>query len=113
MLGMNSLSGRSLTGADHLRQSIRDVLTTPVGSRVMRRDYGSRLPELVDRPLNAETIAELRIATVEALARWEPRIEVQSVSIQAGSGSGVFEISMEAVVRETGEVLTVEGVAVS
>lgn len=113
MLGMNSFSGRSLTGADHLRQSIRDVLTTPLGSRVMRRSYGSRLPELIDRPLNAETVAELRIATVEALARWEPRVEVQSVAVRAGTGSSVFEISMEAVVRDTGEVLTVEGVAVS
>ena len=39
-MGMNTQNGRSLTELDHLRQSIVDILNTPIGSRVMRRDYG-------------------------------------------------------------------------
>lgn len=113
MLGMNSETGRSLGGADHLRQSMRDILTTPLGSRIMRRDYGSRLPELVDRPLNADTVAEIRIATVEALARWEPRIAVEKVTVEAAAASGRFEIGMVATVRETGEALMLEGVVIA
>ncbi|NKD46356.1 phage baseplate protein, partial [Haematospirillum jordaniae] len=69
MNGTNAKTGKPLSGLDHLSQSIRDILTTPVGSRVMRRDYGSRLPSLVDAPVNRSTILELYAATAEALAR--------------------------------------------
>uniref|UniRef100_UPI0026076D20 ATPase domain-containing protein n=1 Tax=uncultured Sphingobium sp. TaxID=316087 RepID=UPI0026076D20 len=31
---------------------VRDILTTPIGSRLMRRDYGSLIPELIDQPAN-------------------------------------------------------------
>ena len=42
MNGINATTGAALSGMDHLRQSIRDILTTRVGTRVMRRAYGSR-----------------------------------------------------------------------
>ena len=48
MLGINAYTGESLSGLDHLRQSIADILSTPLNTRVMRRDYGSRIPELID-----------------------------------------------------------------
>ena len=35
---MNRNTGRAVAGLEHLRQSVADILTTPVGSRVMRRD---------------------------------------------------------------------------
>ena len=53
MSGMDRNTGRTLDGDAHLAQSIGDILTTPLGSRVMRRDYGSMLFELIDQPLNA------------------------------------------------------------
>lgn len=36
-LGMNAASGRAISATDHIIQSVRDILITPVGSRVMRR----------------------------------------------------------------------------
>ncbi len=53
-MGMNAATGRNLTGLDHLHQSIADILSTPIGTRVMRRDYGSRLPELIDAPMTPD-----------------------------------------------------------
>ena len=47
MIGMARTSGAILTGDAHLAQSVADILTTPIGSRVMRREYGSLLFELV------------------------------------------------------------------
>ncbi|MBD3768115.1 MAG: GPW/gp25 family protein [Gammaproteobacteria bacterium] len=55
MLGINAQTGKPLSGIDHLRQSISDILTTRVGTRVMRRDYGSQLPELADNPMTPES----------------------------------------------------------
>jgi len=67
MRGTDAKTGKPLSGVAHLRQSIRDILTTPLGSRVMRRNYGSRLFDLVDNPLNDQTLVEIFAATAEAL----------------------------------------------
>ena len=84
---MNAATGRQLSGFEHLRQSVRDILTTPLGSRVMRRDYGSRLFELVDAPLNGATLTRMYAATFAALKRWEPRLKADKVSaIITGGG---------------------------
>ena len=97
MSGMNSISGRSLTDIDHIRQSIRDILTTLVGSRIERRDYGSLLPELIDHPHNQANNLRLMGATVIALARWEPRIAIKKVNVTLGTEAGATTIDMEAV----------------
>ena len=83
MAGMNAATGRDLDGVAHLRQSIRDVLLTRVGTRVGRREYGSTLLDLVDQPLTPATIVDLYAATAEALARWEPRFRLESVRATA------------------------------
>jgi phage baseplate assembly protein W len=53
--GMSRTSGATLSGDEHLAQSCEDIVTTPLGTRVMRRDYGCLLAELIDRPLNRAT----------------------------------------------------------
>ncbi len=96
MLGMNATTGNALSGVAHLRQSVRDILTTPIGSRVMRREYGSNLPRLVDAPLNRSTIMDIYAATADALARWEPRIRLISANVaQSGEGRAVIDITGE------------------
>lgn len=93
MPGMSRQSGEFLEADAHLAQSIEDILTTPIGSRVMRRDYGSRLPRLIDAPLNGETRIEIFAATAEALARWEPRLRLVRVSVDQLE-AGKLQISM-------------------
>lgn len=97
MLGMSRSTGAPLSGNAHLAQSIGDILTTPLGSRVMRRDYGSLLFELIDRPLNAATRLMLFAATAIALARWEPRIRVTRVGLTRAGADGVVAISIDGV----------------
>ena len=77
---MNRNTGRAVTGLEHLRQSVADILTTPVGSRVMRRDYGSLVPELIDQPDNETTQVRLFSAVAGALMRWEPRLRLSRVA---------------------------------
>lgn len=93
--GMNAATGKRLAELEHIRQSVRDILTTPIGSRVMRRDYGSMLPELIDQPLNGATLLRAYAATVMALIRWEPRIRVARVQFTVAAGR--LTIDMEAV----------------
>lgn len=112
MLGTDANTGRRLSGIDHLRQSIRDILTTPIGSRVMRRDYGSRLPELVDSPLNSETFVDLYAATFEALSTWEPRIQLETVSAKV-PGPGRVILSLTGIYTPTGQPVNIDGIEVS
>ncbi len=93
MNGMNASTGRAISGLDHLNQSIADILTTPMGSRIMRREYGSLVPELLDHPLNGGTIVRLYAATADALMRWEPRIRLTNVQLQIdASGAAVLDL---------------------
>ena len=79
--GMSRNDGTLLTNDEHLRQSIHDILTTPLGTRLMRREYGSLLPFLIDSPANDATRLRLMAATATALIRWEPRIKVSKVTL--------------------------------
>lgn len=109
MAGMSNIEGTAIGGQDHLVQSIRDILTTPVGSRVMRRDYGSRLFALIDRPMAAGFRAEITAAVAEALDRWEPRFKLTKVSV-AAARPGHLELDLTGVFRPGGEELRLEGI---
>jgi phage baseplate assembly protein W len=112
MRGTDAVTGKPVSGLAHLRQSIRDILTTPVGSRVMRRNYGSRLFNLVDNPLNAATLVEIYAATYEALLAWEPRIQVTQVSARSTSESAV-SLDLEAIYLPTGQPIFLDGIAIA
>lgn len=112
MLGINAETGKRLEGLDHLRQSIRDILTTPIGSRVMRRDYGSRLFELVDAPINRDTITDIYAATAEALLRWEPRVDVTQVKI-TNAKPGEIELALYGNYLPDGQAITIDGIVIT
>lgn len=80
MTGMSSTTGRTLSRRDHISQSIADILTTPIGTRVMRRNYGSYIPQLVDYPATPQNQLRLIAASAQAIAKWEPRTRVQKVT---------------------------------
>lgn len=95
MKGMNATTGAALDGDEHLEQSIADILTTPIGSRVMLREYGSDIPALIDQPMNAVTRQKVYAATATALARWEPRIRLTRVTLDAGDVAGSYRLTLE------------------
>ena len=111
MNGVNNTTGKILKGHTHLRQSITDILATPIGSRVMRRDYGSRLFELVDAPLNEETFAEIYAATAEALDRFEPRLKLLNVGVTS-LAAGHITLDIVGEYLPSGKELKLEGLVV-
>lgn len=88
MNGMDRTTGAPLSDDAHIDQSIPDILTTPLGTRPMRRDYGSLVPELLDRPLHGATTLLLMSAAAMAIARWEPRVTVRKVAIGGDLAAG-------------------------
>lgn len=111
MRGTDANTGKPLDGIDHLRQSVRDILTTPIGSRVLRREYGSRIFELIDAPTNMSLRMDLIAATADALARWEPRIQVEQVEVSMPAPGAVL-LSVTGVYLPDGQTITIDGIEV-
>lgn len=95
MIGLDNTTGTGIDSTiEHVRQSIRDIITTPVGSRVMRRSYGSIIPDLIDQPLNQATVLRLYAATAAAIMAWEPRMKLSSISLSYSDPAGaVIDVS--------------------
>ncbi|MDF3935352.1 GPW/gp25 family protein [Pseudomonas citronellolis] len=100
---MNRTTGSSIGTLDHIRQSVADILTTRIGTRCMRREYGSQLPELVDQPFNDATRLRVYAATVMALMRWEPRIRVSRVQFTGVTLQGGVVLQLDATLVDNNE----------
>ncbi len=111
MIGMNKANGCPLANFLHLQQSIADILTTPIGSRPMRRDYGSRLFQRIDAPLTGDLVAEIYSDVVEALFNYEPRVKVTTVTV-AAVAPGRLVLDLEAQYLATGEQITIRGITI-
>ena len=73
-------------GADDIDSSIRMILTTAPGERVMRPFFGCRIWELLFEPINANTIGLMGEAVREAISRWEPRVHLEKLEIVPDPG---------------------------
>lgn len=79
---LSRTTGKSLTSEiESIRQSITDILTTPIGTRIMRREYGSKIPDLIDQPMNDVLILQLYSAIYTPILKWETRISIEKINI--------------------------------
>lgn len=92
---MNRQTGRPISTLEHISQSIGDILTTRLGSRVMRRDYGSQLVDLIDQPGNPATQLRAYAAIAMSLIRWEPRVRLSRVQLSNLTMAGQCELTIE------------------
>ena len=97
--------GLGVSGYDRdIEQAITIILSTAKGERMMRPDFGSGIHEFIFAPYNATTAGLLAYHVQEALARWEPRIEVTNVDVQQASGdSSQIMIDVQYIVKSTNE----------
>lgn len=83
-------------GFESIERAIRLILQTARGERVMRPQFGSDLHKLVFAENNPTTAGLADFYVRQALARWEPRIEVENVAVSrpdAERGALVLTIS--------------------
>lgn len=100
---MNRHTGAALGELEHIRQSVADVLTTRLGTRVMRRDYGSQLPELIDQPGHAGTLLLAYAAIAMSLLRWEPRLRLHRVQLAEASLAGRYVLHLDATLVDSNQ----------
>ncbi|WP_336801982.1 GPW/gp25 family protein [Kaistia sp. MMO-174] len=66
------------------------ILSTRIESRVMRRTFGSTVPQLQDANATRRILLELYVAIADALAKWEPGFRLQTIDLIKGGRDGVF-----------------------
>lgn len=102
---ISNIDGSPLTESDHVEQALGDILTTPIGTRVMRRNYGSRLPNLISQPKTELTRLQIISETARAIEEWEPRIDVSKIAVDFDEENG-FNVEISFVEKSTNQPKT-------
>lgn len=100
--GTNRDDGTRLAFDEHIAQSLRDIATTPIGSRIQRRDYGSYLFALIDSAMNPAGRLRLTAAFVDAACKWEPRITITDAQLRA-TADGKVTLTYSYRINRSGE----------
>ena len=100
---INKNNGQKTTSLqESIQQSLQDIITTPIGSRVMRRNYGSLIFVLLDKPINDVLVLKCYSAIYAAVTTWEQRVDINQIKLYSVQGNGlVFDI--ETVYRVSGQ----------
>src|SRR5215471_20286930 len=72
-----------VSGDDNVEQSLHILLMTQLGERVMRSDFGTKLPRLVFSPGSTQYLRLLERTVQDAVINWEPRVDVDQVTAEA------------------------------
>jgi phage baseplate assembly protein W len=67
-------------GSEEIDAALRMILSSAPGERVMRPDFGCAIWDLVFDSADANTLGLMALAVREAVGRWEPRVDLLSVS---------------------------------
>lgn len=87
---------------DNIAESIRVILGTAKGERVMRPEFGCDIHDHVFASITPTTLTLLEDAVEEALVQWEPRIDIESINaVPDESNPDRVLIQIEYVVRNT------------
>ena len=85
-----------------IEESIRIILRTNLGERVMLPEFGTAAGDFVFSDNSAERISALESSVREALEQWEPRISnVEVSSLDNGGSKGMLELSIKYTIRTT------------
>ena len=92
------------TGEQKVEESIRIILGTGYGERLMRPTFGCNLKSLVFAPNNDATANLARYYVEDGLSQWEPRIDVLDVLVENDNQNGLLNIEIHYRLRSTQQV---------
>jgi uncharacterized protein len=91
-----------LAGPAKVHQSIRLILDTEPGERIMRPSFGCGLRRYLMKPNTVAVRALIKHDVELALTTWEPRIQLTSVDVSPGGDPSLVEIAIAYVHVRTG-----------
>ena len=85
MAGIDRHTGRVITNLGSALQAVEVILTTRIGSRIMRREFGGGADELLGRLLTADHVAVFRQLVATAIDLWEPRLAIRRIALEGSA----------------------------
>lgn len=89
---MNAKTGKWMSLHDHIVQCVIAILSTLIGTRLLRRQFGSFMPEFIDSATSELKLAQLRASIVLALVKWEKRLIIKRVNFEVTEGRVFIKI---------------------
>lgn len=80
-------------GEANVREAIRIILSTEPGERLRLPEFGAGLRRFLFEPNTLATHTLIRQTIAEALKRWEPRVQVEAVEVQADAADAEAAIA--------------------
>lgn len=95
---------RMTEGPADLDRSIRVVIATAPGERVMRPEFGCKVWDLLFEPVTANLMGQMAQAVRDALAQWEPRVTIEDVEVhQDDNDHALVHIGVRYVIKSTND----------
>lgn len=79
---------------EDIKQSLHILLSTTLGERVMRSDFGANLHQQVFEPMDAAFQAYVQSIISDAIANYETRINLDSVDVFVENEEGRIELTV-------------------
>lgn len=90
------------SGAGNVHKSVRLLLETSLGERIMHVDFGCALKNYLFEPLSDRLINDLKHLVNTAIRKHEPRVKLDGVSIdQDRTDAGLLYIRLQYTVKTT------------
>ena len=90
------------SGPANIAQSLKVLLTTDLGERLMHPEYGCGTTRLLFEPVDQRTITKLQNSIADAILLYEPRVKLANVNIfQDRNNAGLLKISIEYIIKAT------------
>ncbi len=97
-----------VSGAEDIEQSIRIILGTRPGERVMRPTFGCKAHDLLFEVRDATTASLLKKYVLDALNFWEPRIQVLQVEVLMDDDlDGSLQVEINYEIKATHDVRSI------
>lgn len=103
-VGVNPTTGRIAMSVhvEDIKESIRIIISTAPGERLMRPDFGCGIHDLVFSTISPPTIGLFESRVREAISKWEARVDIVSLDISSKDADrGKLEINLNCRVRDT------------
>lgn len=94
-VGLDAATGGTITGWEHVVQSLRDVFDTRFGTRIMREWYGSFVPNLLGRLITPQEVVPYFAAITSAVEQWEPRFRVTQIQVVKVTRDGQLHVFLD------------------
>jgi phage baseplate assembly protein W len=112
MAGVNRHTGKLLDGWPHVVQSIMVIFTTGFGERMLRRWFGSSVPQLLGNSLTEATVVSFFTAIVTSLEvrerdtglPREPRFKLTKITPKKVDRSGELRIEIAGIYMPRGHL---------